>query len=127
MRVISEMTTQECCEVLCQIAQPVQRIVDDEALMSAVGVALKRDKKKELTFVGTMMEAANRISSAIPVLLRDHQEDVAVIIAAIAGTSTQEVLEQNVMTTMAQAREILKDKQLIDFFRQSEHMEATEY
>lgn len=126
MRKLSELSTEECCEVLCEIAQPVQNIVDDEALMKTIGKGMETSKKKELTFVGTVMAASSRIVSALPVLLKEHRNDVYIIISTIGGTSVDEVAAQNILTTMQQVREILTDKQLIDFFRPSKHTEATE-
>lgn len=125
MRKLSDLSTDECCEVLCEIAQPVQNIVDDEALMKTIGKGMEKSKKKELTFVGTVMAASSRIVSALPVLLKEHRNDVYAIISAIGGMSVDEVAAQNILTTMQQAKEIIMDKQLIDFFRPSKHMEAT--
>lgn len=126
MRKLSELSTEECCEVLCEIAQPVQNIVDDEALMKTIGKGMETSKKKELTFVGTVMAAFSRIVSALPVLLKEHRNDIYAIVSSIGGMSMDEVAAQNILTTMQQVREILTDKQLIDFFRPSKHTEATE-
>lgn len=125
MRKISELGTDECCEVLCMIARPVQNIVDDKKLMSAIGTAAGKDAKSGLTAVGMVMAASSRIVSALPVLLRDHREDVYAILSAVGGVSADEVKGQNIITTMQEVKEILQDKELLNFFRPSKHMETT--
>lgn len=125
MRKISELGTDECCEVLCMIARPVQNIVDDKKLMATIGTAISKDAKSGLTAVGMVMAASSRIVSALPVLLRDHREDVYAILSAVGGVSVDEVKGQNIITTMQEVKEVLKDKELLDFFRPSTHMETT--
>ena len=72
------------------------------------------------------MAASSRIVSALPVLLKEHRNDIYAIVSAIGGMSVDEVAAQNILTTMQQVREILMDKQMIDFFRPPKHTEATE-
>lgn len=120
MRKLSDLGTDECMDVLCEIAPCMQRIVDDKELMDALGKAIKREG---LTAVGVIMAAASRIVGALPLLLKTHREDVYGILSAVGGVPTEEVKAQNVLTTMQQLQEILRDKPLLDFFGSFRHGE----
>ena len=107
------------------IAQPLQNIVDDKKLMEAIGTAVGKNEKSGLTAAGMVMAASGRIASALPVLLQDHRADVYTILSAVGGIDVDEVKKQNIVTTMQQAKEMLRDKELLDFFRPSKHTETT--
>ena len=113
MRKLSDLGTDECLDVLCEIAPNVQAITDDKEIMAAIGKAID---KKGLTTAGVIMAAVSKLGGAVPLLFRAHREDVYHILATVGGVDVDEIKNQNVVDTAWQLREILQDKPLLDFF-----------
>lgn len=112
---LSEFSTDEALDVLCTITPHVSNIVEDSAIMDAIG---KAEDVGKLTPAGALILVAEKISTLIPVLLKDHRADVFGILAALNKTDAGTIGSQPVMTTMKQIKEdILGDEELIDFFK----------
>lgn len=123
MRKLSQLSTDECLDVLCEIAPHVANIVTDETIADSIG---KASTKKGLTTAGVVMEAANRATRAIPSLLKTHRDDIYHILAAIGGVDVDEIAKQNTIVTLMQLRTIFRDKELTDFFKSWAHGDANE-
>ena len=111
---LSQLTTDEALDVLCEITPAVASIVGDEELMNVIGKAVKRDG---MTRAGMMLLGAEKLSKIVPVVMKEHRSDVFAIVAAVNKVSADEIASQNVIKTSMQIRELCKDKELIDFFR----------
>ena len=123
MRKLSELTTDECADVLCELTPYIVNIVSDKEIMDAVGKAVD---KNTITQVGIMLLGAQKITAVIPLLLKTHRPDIYSILSIVGEKSVEEVAEQNVMVTMWQMRELLNDKELVSFFKSWEHGEKNE-
>lgn len=113
MRKLSDLGTDECMDVLCEIAPSIQEIVDDKDIMNALGKAID---KNGLTAAGVLMAATSKLVGAVPMLFKTHREDVYNIISSVGGITVEDVKAQNMLDTMLQMKEILQDKPLLDFF-----------
>lgn len=113
MRKLSDLGTDECMDVLCEIAPSIQEIVDDKDIMNALGKAID---KNGLTAAGVLMAATSKLVGAVPMLFKTHREDVYNIISSVGGVTVEDVKAQNMLDTMRQMKEILRDKPLLDFF-----------
>lgn len=111
---ISQLTTDNALDVLCEITPFVSNIVTDNELMETVGKAIKRDG---LTKAGVMLLGVEKLSSLMPIVLKSHRADVYGIVAVLNGMEPEEIARQNVIKTSMQIRDICKDKELLDFFR----------
>lgn len=111
---LSQLTTDEALDVLCEITPYVASIVSDEGLMDTIG---KSVKKEGVTRAGMMLLGAEKLSKIVPVVMKDHRSDVYGIIAAVNKMNVGKIANQNVIKTSMQIREICKDKELLDFFR----------
>lgn len=118
MRKLSELTTDECADVLCELTPYIVNIVSDKEIMDAVGKAVD---KNTITQVGIMLLGAQKITAVIPLLLKTHRPDIYAILAIISEKSVEEVAGQNVMATMWQMKELLNDKELVSFFKSWVH------
>lgn len=123
MRKLSELTTDECADVLCELTPYIVNIVSDQEIMDAVGKAVD---KNTITKVGIMLLGAQKITAVIPLLLKTHRPDIYSILSIVAEKSVEEVAAQNVMVTMWQTRELLNDKEFVSFFKSWEHGEKNE-
>ena len=111
---LSQLTTEEALDVLCEITPCVANIVGDQGLMETIG---KSVKKEGVTRAGMMLLGAEKLTKIVPVVMKDHRADVYGILAAVNKMNVDEIAAQNVIKTSMQIREICKDKELLDFFR----------
>lgn len=123
MRKLSELTTNECADVLCELTPYIVNIVSDKEIMNAVGKAVD---KKTITQVGIMLLGAQKITAIIPLLLKTHRPDIYSILSIVGEKSVEEVAAQNIMATMWQMKELLNDKELASFFKSWAHGEKNE-
>lgn len=110
----SQLTTDKALDVLCEIAPYIANIATDEELMAVIGKAIKSDG---MTRAGVLLLGAEKLTKMIPVLLKTHRDDVYGVVAAVNGKTVEEIRAQNVIKTTAQIVEVVKDKELLDFFK----------
>ena len=60
---------------------------------------------------------AQKIGQWIPLILKKHREDTLGILAAVNETTVEAVKKQSVLKTMRQIQEIVKDKDMLNFFK----------
>lgn len=124
MRKLSDLGTDQCLNVICEITPFVSNIMGDQELLESVGIGADR---KGLTKIGAFMAGIKRIFTAIPVLLKNHREDVYEIVSIVGGEKTvDEIGAQNIMVTLAQVKLLSNDKVLIDFFKSWAHGDENE-
>lgn len=110
---LSELSTDRAADVLCEIAPYAVCITGDKALLDALE---KKFDVKGRSVAELYTFAAEKYGQIVPLLLRDHRQDVFGILAALNGTEAESIGQQNVMETMRQVKEIFSDKELLDFF-----------
>ena len=110
----SQLTTDKALDVLCEITPYIANIATDEELMAVIGKAVKSDG---MTRAGVLLLGAEKLTKLIPVLLKTHRDDVYGVVAAVNGKTVDEIREQNIIKTTAQIVEVIKDKDLLDFFK----------
>ena len=108
---ISEMDTNHAAEVLCEITPSIANITGDKALLDAL-----KEKTGGDTLADIYLSGAKKLSAIVPLLFRNHKNDVFGILAAINDCSVDDICAQPVITTMRQIVEMLQDKELKDFF-----------
>lgn len=110
----SDLTTDQSLNVLCEITPFVSNIVKDDKIVNTIG---KATDTKKMTKVGVFMAAVDRISALVPSLLQTHRADVYGILAAVNMTKPEKIAAQKLTDTMAQINELVRDEELITFFR----------
>ena len=110
----SQLTTDKALDVLCEITPYIANIATDDELMAVIGKAVKREG---MTRAGVLLLGAEKLTKMVPVLLKTHRDDVYGVVAAVNGKTVDEIREQNVIKTAAQIVEVIKDKELLDFFK----------
>ncbi len=112
---ISELSTDKAADVLCEVSTYALNIVTDEELRDSLKAQI--DAEKPQTAGERYAVGAQKISQWVPILLKKHRDDVFGILAAINGTTIAAIKKQNIIKTMLQVREAVKDKDLMDFFK----------
>lgn len=124
MRKLSDLGTDECLNVLCEITPSVSNIVSDKELFNTLG---KGVDGRGTTDAGMFMLTVKRLFTAVPLLLKNHREDIYSIVSTVGGEkTTEEIAAQNIMVTLNQVRSLMRDKVLIDFFKSWVHGEEAE-
>ena len=112
---LSDLTTDRAADVLCEISIYLVNITTDEELMNELKKRLQLTGH-ETTFE-TVAIAAEKMSKIAPIVLKKHKADIFGILAAVNGDTPEKVAKQNVIKTMSQRKELVKDEELISFFK----------
>lgn len=121
---LSEMTTDRAMDVLCEITPCIANITADEELLAELRNAI--DPKAVKTKAELMVKGVEKITKLAPIVLKKRKTDVFGILAALNEKTAEEIGKQNIIATMAQVREVVKDKDLMDFFKSCVGSEGSE-
>lgn len=111
---LSELSTDAAASVLLSITPALSNILKDPDLRGKIG---KKADLKDMSVMGIYLAGVDKINEIIPFLLDTHKADVYAILATLNGTTTAKIADQNILVTMTQIMETVKDKDLIDFFK----------
>ena len=112
---LSEISTDKAIDVLCDITPSVNNIVTDENLLEQLKNKVKiagDESKAEVIAIGV-----EKINKIVPIVLKSHREDILYILSAINGIGVDEIKKQNVIKTMKMIKELIQDKEFVDFFK----------
>lgn len=121
---LSELSTDRATDMLCEITPFVANITADEELLAE----LKRtiDPKDASTRAELMAKGVEKATKLVPIILRRRRNDLFGILGALNEKSAEEIGNQNLIITMMQIREVIKDKELMTFFRSCVDSEGSE-
>lgn len=112
---LSEMSTDRASDFLCEVTPYVTNIVTDEELLAELRNAV--NPNEVVTRAELMAKGAEKITNLIPIVFSKRKTDVYGILAALNETTVDAIGAQNIIVTMSQVREVVKDRELMDFFR----------
>ena len=119
---LSEFSTDKAMDVLYEITPYIENIITDTELIAELKKAINLDNAE--TMAAKMALAVAKITKIIPILLKNRKEDFYGILSALNEKSVEEIAKQNIIVTAMQIRDIAKDKELLDFFKQCTGMEG---
>lgn len=111
----SELTTETAMDVFCEVTEYIERIMSDKELVDEL--------KKELGFTDETTNAEKtaivlgKIKTIAPIILKKRRDDALGIVAAVNSISVDKIKKQNIVKTLVQVREIIGDKDFMDFFK----------
>lgn len=111
---ISELTTDQAADVLCELTPYVANIVGDKTLIDELG---KKFDVRGKSAAELYLFAAQKYALLIPIFLKEHRDDVFGILSVLEETDKEKIAAQNFLDTIAQMRGVLQDKDLLNFFR----------
>lgn len=121
---ISELTTEQAADMLCEITPFVANLTSDEKLANTLKDKLK--PSEGMSTAEILAFGANKITMIVPVVLKDHRNDLFGVLAVLNRTTPEAIARQNIIRTMKQVREAVKDKELVDFFKSWQQAEEKE-
>ena len=105
---LSDVKGERTFEVIADIIDPIANIVEDEQVAKALGT-----KPKKGTTAQMFMQ---RMRAIVPLLLKEHRDDIVTILAAIGDTTPQEYLEEtNLATLTGDIYELMTDEEFLAF------------
>lgn len=111
---LSEMTTERSFDVICEITPYLGNIVDDKNLMDSLKKTVNLGN--EASQMAVITAGVAKVNKIVPIVLKKHKSDVYGILSVVFDTSIEKISKQNILKTMIMIREIIKDKDLVDFF-----------
>ena len=108
-----EMKTEDAASVLCEITPRVDNIVQDEEIISVLSTAIDTKDKSRASIA---METLRKLTTVTPLLLQKHKKDVFGIMAAVEQKDIKAISEQPFRETVAQAKDLFSDEDLLIFF-----------
>ena len=111
---LSELSTDRAADVLCELAPYVMSITGDKGLIDTLQEKLGGEKKS-VAEIYTF--ATKKLAAIVPIVLKEHRNDVFAILSILNETSVDEIAKQNILVTISQIRDIFNDKELMDFFK----------
>ncbi len=121
---LSQLTTDETLDVLCEITPYINNIVIDQELTTEL--RRKVDPENLKTRADVMLEGVKKLNVLVPIVLKKRREDVYGILSVLNKRAPEEIAKQSFITTVNQIREVLEDKELINFFKSFVKPEAKE-
>ena len=112
---ISELSTDRAADVLCEVSVYALPILSDEELMDTL--KKKIDSTGTMTRAEVLAEGAAKIGALVPIVLKKHKADVFGLLAVLNETTAEKIAAQNIIETLRQAKDIAKDRDLLDFFK----------
>ena len=112
---ISELSTDRAADVLCEVSVYALPILSDEELMDTL--KKKIDSTGSMTRAEVLAEGAAKIGALVPIVLKKHKADVFGLLAVLNETTAEKIAEQNIIKTLREAKNIAKDRDLLDFFK----------
>lgn len=116
MKLLSQMTTDEVCDALCVAAPAVQAMADDEQLVAEIQRVLPQGEHSKMDIYRF---GVSRLAVLVPIILKAHRNDLYTALSPFNGVPVEDFGKQRFLVTLGQVRELVKDKDLIDFFSSS--------
>lgn len=111
----SELQTDSALDVFCEVIPYIERIMNDEELLDE----LKKKVDIDETTPNAVKFAVvlSKINVIAPIILKKRRDDALGIVASINNMDVEEIKKQNIVKTLIQVREVISDKDFMDFFK----------
>lgn len=121
---LCEFSTEKALDVLCELTPFVADIITDEELTEEIKKAV--DPKKVKTKAEQIAVGVEKLNKIAMIVLQRKKPAVLGIIGIVNEKSAEEVAKQNILVTLSEIRDIVKDKELIAFFKSCVKPEQSE-
>jgi electron transfer flavoprotein alpha subunit len=107
---LSEVKGERTFEVIADLVEPIANLAEDKAVMAFF-------EKKQCPKGKTAREfTIERIRKALPALMRDHKDDIVLILSTIEGVTTEEYTSNlNMAKLMGDVYSLVTDEEFLSF------------
>ena len=121
---LSELSTDKAMDILCELTPYVSNIVTDEELVEEL--RRRVDGASVASREEMIALALDKVNKLVPIVLKKRKADIFGMLGVLNEKTAEEISKQNIIVTMVQIREAVKDKELIDFFKSCVGSEGSE-
>lgn len=109
---LSQMTVEQAAQTIIKISDPMERMMSDINLENHFKEFsnLYRENVTVIRLTGYML------GRFLPALLKEHKEDVYLVVSAMTGKPIEEVREEKLTVFIRDCLDFV-DKDFVDFFR----------
>lgn len=126
MKKISQLTTDEALDVFCELTPHINDIISDEELVEEIKRKIDKNGDGELSRIEMLRFGVDKINKIIPIVLKKKRDALLGIIAVMTDSELEDIKKQNIIITLAQVKDLAKDKDLMDFVRSCLNSEKSE-
>jgi phosphoenolpyruvate synthase/pyruvate phosphate dikinase len=114
---LSEISTERAADVLCELTPLVDGIITDEDLMQSLSAVVNREQTETMSVGQKMLLVSSKLGKIVPILMKKRRAEMFGILAVLNEKTPEQISAQNMLVTMMQVRDLVNDRELIDFFR----------
>lgn len=114
---LSEISTERAADVLCELTPLVDSIITDEDLMLSLSAVVDREQTETMSVGQKMLLVSSKLGKIVPILMKKRRAEMFGILAVLNEKTPEQISAQNMLVTMMQVRDLVNDRELIDFFR----------
>ena len=114
---LSEISTERAADVLCELTPLVDSIITDEDLMQSLSAVVDREQTETMSVGQKMLLVSSKLGKIVPILMKKRHAEMFGILAVLNEKTPEQISAQNMLVTMMQVRDLVNDRELIDFFK----------
>lgn len=114
---LSEISTERAADVLCELTPLVDSIITDEDLMQSLSAVVNKEQTETMSVGQKMLLVSSKLGKIVPILMKKRRAEMFGILAVLNEKTTEQIASQNMLVTMMQIRDLVNDRELIDFFK----------
>lgn len=114
---LSEISTERAADVLCELTPLVDSIITDEDLMQSLSAVVDHEQTETMSVGQKMLLVSSKLGKIVPILMKKRRAEMFGILAVLNEKTPEQISAQNMLVTMMQVRDLVNDRELIDFFR----------
>lgn len=114
---LSEISTERAADVLCELTLLVDSIITDEDLMQSLSAVVDREQTETMSVGQKMLLVSSKFGKIVPILMKKRRAEMFGILAVLNEKTPEQIASQNMLVTMMQVRDLVNDRELIDFFK----------
>ena len=114
---LSEISTERAADVLCELTPLVDSIITDEDLMQSLSAVVDREQTETMSVGQKMLLVSSKLGKIVPILMKKRRAEMFGILAVLNEKTPEQISAQNMLVTMMQVRDLVNDRELIDFFK----------
>jgi len=116
---LNEISTDKALDILCELTLPLTKIAEDKELIKAVykrTIVDEKTSKEDKKIIGTIQVAKN-LKTIVPKIFKAHRSEMYEILSIVNEEEIEVIKKQNVIETIKQIKELVKDEELTSFFQ----------
>lgn len=114
---LSEISTERAADVLCELTPLIDGIITDEDLMQSLSAVVNREQTETMSVGQKLLLVLSKLGKIVPILMKKRRAEMFGILAVLNEKTPEQISAQNMLVTMMQVRDLVNDRELIDFFR----------